>query len=271
MSDNPDISALNTSRRYNYWVGGKDHTSAERESTESIVTILPNMIAAAREGREVVMRIVRHLVSEHGIDQILDIGAGQPVAPNVHEVAQAIDPSCRVLYVDNDPLVGVHHRGTTMSSAEGRADFLLGDLREVPAILGDDGLTATLDPSRPVAVLLGSVLHLIGDDQTAHAAVRDLRDALAPGSLLAIVHGTFDTLPEKTRQQVGELLATGRHGAYRARSRDEILAFVDGLPLVEPGIVSSVEWHPDPANPPRTGVADAMCWTVVARIPEDPN
>ncbi|MFI5890785.1 SAM-dependent methyltransferase [Actinoplanes sp. NPDC051513] len=267
MSESPDVSALNTSRRYNEWVGGKDHTGVERESTKTILTVLPNMLAAAKEGRAVVMRAVRDLVAECGIRQILDIGAGQPMKPNVHEVAQRIDPACRVVYVDNDPLVGVHHRGTVMSRREGRAEFQAGDLLNADEILAGDQVKEVFDLGRPVAVLLASVLHLIEDDELAYAAVRRLRESLPPGSYLMIVHGTFDTLPEETRRAVRALIATGKHGAYRARSRAEIERFVDGLELLEPGIVSSVEWRPDPAKPPQTSVADAMCYVVVAKLP----
>jgi hypothetical protein len=267
MSETPDLAALNTSRRYNQWVGGKDHTGAERESTKTVLTVLPNMIDAAREGRAVVMRAVRYLVGECGIQQILDIGAGQPHAPDVHQVAQEIDPACRVVYVDNDPLVAVHHRGTVMSTPAGRAEFQAGDLLTIDEVLAGDMVTGMLDRSRPVAVLLASVLHLVEDDEQAYAAVRKLRSALAPGSYLVIVHGTFDTLPEQTGQAVADLLAAGRHGVYRARSRPEIDRFIDGLQLVEPGVVSSVEWRPDPANPPATSVTDAMCYVAVARLP----
>jgi hypothetical protein len=264
MPETPDLSALNTSRRYNEWVGGKDHTGAERESTRTVLTVLPNMIAAAREGRAVVMRIVADLVGERGIRQILDIGAGQPVAPNVHEVAQKIEPAARVLYVDNDPLVAVHHRGTVMSSPEGVAEFQPGDLLAVDDLLAAIRAGGVIDLDQPVAVVLASVLHLLEDDEKAAAAVARLRSALAPGSYLVLVHGTFDTLPPETREGVMGLLATGKHGAYRARSRAEVAEFLDGLEVQEPGIVSSVEWQPDPANPPQTTVADAMCWTAVA-------
>jgi hypothetical protein len=267
MPETPDLTALNTSRRYNQWVGGKDHTGAERESTKTVLTVLPNMIDAAREGRAVVMRTVRHLVGEHGVRQILDIGAGQPLAPNVHEVAQEIDPAARVVYVDNDPLVAVHHRGTVMSTPQGRAEFQPGDLLNVGELLAGDVLNGVLDRRRPIAVLLASVLHLIEDDARAYAAVGQLRDALAPGSYLVIVHGTFDTLPEEKRLAVVDLLATGAHGVYRARSRAEVERFVDGLAVLEPGVVSSVEWRPDPANPPKTSVVDAMCYVAVARLP----
>jgi SAM-dependent methyltransferase len=267
MSEKPDLRALNTSRRYNEWVGGKDHTGVERASTKTILTVLPNMIDAAKEGRAVVMRAVRYLVGECGVRQILDIGAGQPLSPDVHEVAQRIDPATRVVYVDNDPLVAVHHRGTVMSRPEGRAEFQPGDLLDTGDLLSGDVVKSVLDLSRPVAVLLASVLHLVEDDERAYQAVRELRDALAPGSYLLIVHGTFDPLPEKTRRAVTDMLATGRHGTYRARSRDEIGRFLDGLEPVEPGVVSSVEWHPDPASPPKTSVADAMCWVAAARLP----
>jgi hypothetical protein len=267
MSQGPDVSALNTSRRYNQWVGGKDHTGVERESTKTVLTVLPNLIDAAREGRAVVMRAVRYLVGECGVRQILDIGAGQPFSPDVHEVAQRIDPATRVVYVDNDPLVAVHHRGTVRSTREGRAEFQDGDLLHPAELLAGDQVKTVLDLSEPVALLLCSVLHLIEDDDRAYASMRELRDALAPGSYVVIVHGTADTLSDETRRAMARLLATGKHGAYRARTKDEIERFLDGLPIEEPGLVSSVEWRPNPANPPKTSVADAMCYVGVARIP----
>ncbi|WP_189335479.1 SAM-dependent methyltransferase [Actinoplanes ianthinogenes] len=262
MGEKDDIGRLSTSRRYNQWLGGKDHYAADRESTATIVGALPSVVVAAREGRAMLLRAVRHLVADLGIRQILDIGAGQPITPNVHEVAQAADPGCRVLYVDNDPLVGVHHRGTIVSSPEGAAEFAEGDLLDAEKVIEAAG--AVLDLDQPVAVLLSSVLHLIDDDARAHEAVRTLIAALAPGSYLVIVHGTFDTLPAEVQAKAQEIIDGRQHGVYRARSRAEVAAFVDGLELVEPGLVSSVEWRPGPDI--VTSVTDAMCWTVVARV-----
>ncbi|BCY08498.1 SAM-dependent methyltransferase [Actinoplanes sp. L3-i22] len=265
MPPEPDISGLNTSRRYNQWLGGKDNYSAERESTATIISVLPNMMAAAREGRAVVMRIVHHLVADHGIRQILDVGAGRPLSPNVHEVAQQANPKTRIVYVDNDPLVGVQHRGTTVGNPQGVTEFVDGDLLNTAHLLADEHLLEVIDFSRPVAVLLGSVLHLIDDDERAYEAVRTVVAALSPGSYLVIVHGTFDTLPGTTQLKVRDLIGSGRHGTYHARTRAEISHFFTGLDLLPPGIVSSVEWHPTPET--TTTVPDAMCWTAVARIP----
>ncbi|WIM93061.1 SAM-dependent methyltransferase [Actinoplanes oblitus] len=262
MPEDADIGRLNTSRRYNQWLGGKDHYAAERESTATIVSTLPNVVVAAREGRAVLLRAVRHLVADLGIRQILDIGAGQPHAPNVHEVAQEHDPSCRIVYVDSDPLVGVHHRGTIVSSPQGAAEFVDGDLLDIEKVLVSAG--AVVDFERPVGVLLSSVLHLIDDDERARAAVRTLIGALAPGSYVFIVHGTFDTLTPEVAAKAQELIDTGRHGVYRARSRAEVARFAEGLELVEPGLVSSVEWRPGPDT--VTSVTDAMCWTVLGRV-----
>ncbi|GLW30343.1 hypothetical protein Areg01_32830 [Actinoplanes regularis] len=265
VTPEPDISGLNTSRRFNQWLGGKDHYSAERESTATIVSIMPNIVAAAREARSAVLRTVRHLVAEHGIRQVLDIGAGRPLSPNVHEVAQEIAPDARIVYADNDPLVGVQHRGLMLSTPQGVTEFVDGDLLAIDELLADEQLRAVIDFSRPVAVVLGSILHLVDDDQRAYDAVRALVAALAPGSYLVVVHGTFDTLPEEVRVKAQELIDGGAHGVYRARSRDEVARFVDGLEPIEPGLVSSVEWRPAPET--VTSVADAMCWVVVARVP----
>lgn len=271
-SDHPrpelDLTTSNTARRYNYWVGGKDHAPADRRSAQVVREVLPNMAAAAREGRLFALRAAGYLAAAHGIRQFLDIGAGQPLTPNVHDVVQAVDPAARVVYVDNDPVVGVHHRGMIFSCPQGRAEFQDGDLLDVETLLAGPAVRETLDLERPVGVLLCAVLHLIGDDAGAYAAVRSLIGGLAPGSFVVLLHGTFDTLAPATVEAVRGLLATGGHGRYRARGRDEVAAFLDGLDIQEPGLVASSLWHPE-LEPAPLGLtaADAMCYAAVARKP----
>src|SRR5262249_55298512 len=108
-----DIAAFDTSRphparRYDAWLGGKDNFAADRESAARVETAFPSTRVAATETRRFLHRAVSYLAREAGVAQFLDIGTGIPTTPNVHQIAQAITPAARIVYVDNDPLVMTH-------------------------------------------------------------------------------------------------------------------------------------------------------------------
>lgn len=140
---------------------------------------------------------MRHLAREEGIRQFLDIGTGIPTADNTHEVAQAIAPESRVVYVDNDPIVLAHARALLTSSPEGATAYIDADLRDPERILRHPDLLRTIDLSRPVALMLVAILHFVGDDDDPYAVVTRLLDALPPGSYLAASHATHDYLPAR--------------------------------------------------------------------------
>src|SRR4051812_29557414 len=161
-------------RRYNYWLGGKDNFAADRAAADAIEAAFPHIRTAAVENRRFLQRAVRHLVEEAGIRQFLDIGTGLPTADNTHEVAQRIEPSARVVYIDNDPLVLAHARALLTSDPAGATAYLDADLRDADAILAQPELAEVLDLSQPVALLLVAVLHFIADDDQAYETVRKL-------------------------------------------------------------------------------------------------
>jgi SAM-dependent methyltransferase len=203
---------------------------------------------AVRENRAFLGRAVRYLVAEAGIRQFLDIGTGLPSANNVHEVAQAAAPECRVVYVDNDPVVLAHSRALLISSRQGRTAYIEADLAEPERILADPVIRVTLDFSQPIALLLVAVLHFLPDARNPARAVATLLDALAPGSYLAASHGTTEYDPagaagwERTYRERGV--------AVQARTADEFAALAfGGLELVEPGLVPVSEWRPDGTGP----------------------
>src|SRR5919204_5391909 len=109
----------------------------------------PAVRLAALENRAFLRRVVRWLAGEAGIRQFLDIGTGIPTSPNVHEVAQAVAPDARVVYVDNDPIVLAHARALLKSRAAGATAFILADLRQPQAILDHPTVQDTLDLSQP--------------------------------------------------------------------------------------------------------------------------
>ncbi len=190
-----DTSVPNAARIYDYLLGGKDNYAADREAAGQIVKAIPHARAAAQQNREFLRRVVEQLAQE-GIRQFLDIGSGLPTTPNVHQVAQGISPGCRVVYVDYDS-VAVSHAKARLES--GNVTAIGGDLRDPGQILRDS--KALLDFSEPVAVLLFAVLHFLRDGEGPHGIVLTLKDALAPGSALAVSHITSAGIgPEKSRE-----------------------------------------------------------------------
>ena len=87
-------------------LGGKNNFAADREVANKVVEAWPAIRIGVRENRKFLARVVRYLAEEVGIRQFLDIGTGLPTADNTHEVAQAVAPAARIVYVDNDPLAG---------------------------------------------------------------------------------------------------------------------------------------------------------------------
>ena len=236
-----DPSVAHPARVYAYWLGGKDHYLADRRAADEVIRRRPHVVAGARANRAFLKRAMQFLVAECGIRQFLDIGTGLPAPENTHEVAQAIAPDCRIVYVDNDPLVLVHARALLTSSPQGSCDYVEADLRDAPTILA--GAAATLDLARPTAVLLLAVLHFITDTDAPAAIVAALARQLAPGSFVVISHLTGDFAP-------GPVLAGVK--AYNTlvpatlvpRTHSQVTALFSGLPMVPPGVVPLTEWRP---------------------------
>jgi hypothetical protein len=147
-------------RVYNYWLGGTGNNAADRAAGERTIAEYPGIVASARANRAFLRRAVSFLVTEAGVRQFLDIGTGIPAPDNTHEVAQSLAPQSRVVYVDNNPVVIAHARALLTSAPEGATDYLDADLKEPGPILA--GAAQTLDFSRPVAIMLLAVLHLLG-------------------------------------------------------------------------------------------------------------
>jgi hypothetical protein len=182
-----------------------------------------------------------------GIRQFLDIGTGIPTSGNTHEVAQAVAPDSRIVYVDNDPIVLVHARALMTSDAAGATAFIQADLREPGKILADPALHSTLDLSEPVALMLVAILMYLRDEENPRSIVSALLDALPSGSYLTISHPSADFSPEEAADAVA---ASERSGiSFTPRTQAEVAAFFAGLELVDPGIVPVLAWHPDGAAP----------------------
>ena len=196
--------------------------------------------SSVRAQRAFLGRVVHYLVAEAGVRQFLDIGTGLPSASNTHEVAQRAAPECRVVYVDNDPIVLLHARSLLSSDPAGETAYVDADLRDLGAILAR--ATEVLDFGRPVAVMLLGVLHCIPDEDEPATLVARLMEAVPPGSYLAISHPASDVAAE---QMATSMRAYNDQAPVplTARSHAEVSRFFDGLDLLDPGVVQLHRWR----------------------------
>jgi hypothetical protein len=251
-------------RVYDYWLGGKDNFPADRALAELMIQAVPNMRAMAAANRAFLGRAVRYLAGEAGVRQFLDIGTGIPTSPNVHEVAQAIAPETRVVYVDNDPIVLAHARALLTSQDGGETAFIMADLREPKTILDHPTLAATLDLGQPVAVLFIGLLMYFRDSDTPNPfeMVATVMEPMPSGSYLAITHPTPDFNAEEMANAVAAAEAAGI--TLVPRTQADVERFFAGLEVVDPGVTPMLAWRPDvPPEDPRA----AYYWAGVARKP----
>jgi S-adenosyl methyltransferase len=237
-----DPRVAHPARVYNFWLGGKDHYSADREVAAKVIGQRPQVVDSAVANRRFLGRAVRYLARCHGVRQFLDIGVGLPAADNTHEVAQRVDPWSRVVYVDSDPLVMSHARALLTSTREGCCDYLQADLRDTGYILRE--ARRTLDFGLPVAVLLLAVLPFIPEADDPAGIVAALAGPLAPGSCVAISHLTADLAPDAVGAGVEAYNALVPVPVF-PRSHAQVTGLFAGLSLVAPGVVPVSEWRPD--------------------------
>lgn len=237
---NPNVP--HQARVWDYLGGGKNNYEADRIAAEYILQSYPQMESVVRQARAFQGRAVRFLVKEAGIRQFLDVGTGLPTLDHTHDVAQRADPTCRIVYVDNDPLVLTHAQALLSSSPEGRCAYIEADARDPEAILR--AAAGTLDFTRPIALMLFGVMGTVYDDDEARALVRRFMDALPSGSHLVFEDGTNVVVPDAAKE-VEQLVEEGRAYDYRLRTPEQIALFFEGLEVLEPGVVSVSRWRPE--------------------------
>jgi S-adenosyl methyltransferase len=245
---------------HDYWLGGKDNFAVDRATGDAVMAAYPGIVTSVRANRAFLARTVRFL-AEAGIEQFLDIGTGIPAASNTHEVAQSVTPSCRVVYVDYDPVVLLHAEALLTSSPQGVVDYIDADLRDPQTILSR--AARTLDFSRPVGVTLIAIMHLVADQDDPYGIVRQLIAAVPAGSYLALSQAASDIEAEQVAEAGRRYTRLAREN-LRFRSYDEILRFFDGLELVEPGLVPVQQWRPASELEAR---AKSAIWGGVGRKP----
>jgi SAM-dependent methyltransferase len=242
-----DVDTPSAARIYDYALGGAHNFAADRAAASALFKALPGDTAwmVARANRAFLQRAVRYCCAQ-GIRQFLDLGSGIPTVGNVHEIANQMDPACRVVYVDNDP-VSV---ATTRHLLDGAPNTAMveADMRDHDAVLDAEETRRLLDFSKPVALMMLAVLHYLSGDDDVPEVIARYSAVLAPGSFLVISHITDDPRPEveaAIRKVFDKTPTPVTH-----RGRDEVVTFFDGLQLVEPGVVWTPQWRPDDESGP---------------------
>jgi hypothetical protein len=268
MTDRTAAKPATAARMYDYYLGGIHNFPADRDAARQVIALYPLIRDWARANRAFLGRAVRH-VAEAGVRQFLDIGSGIPTVGNVHEIAQAVDPECRVVYVDIDPVAVAESLDLLAGNANATA--IRGDLRGAREVLEHPSVREMLDLTQPVGLIMAAVLHFVPEDVLADEAVARLLGAVGPGSYLVVSHAAAESFMPPGWQPVGDgddvyRRQTATPGTVRTRS--EVERFFNGLELVDPGVVWVHEWRPDggPAEPLDVPY-DGGLWAGVGRKP----
>jgi O-methyltransferase involved in polyketide biosynthesis len=240
-----DVNVPNAARMYDYYLGGDNNFPADREAAEKVLRTAPWIRATALENRAMMGRAVHVLAAEHGLRQFIDVGAGLPTRGNVHEVAQAVAPDTRVVYVDNDPVVLGHNRALLSRAAN--ATTVRGDLRHPETIIGHPELAAVIDWSQPVVLLLVAVMHFVTDDDDPDGIIGQFRDKMAPGSHVVITHLYHPSGDAAAMERMTSIYRNA-NVPLLFRTADEVRRLFDGFDLLDPGLVQVQHWRP--SQPP---------------------
>ena len=239
-SEDLDIEHPSPARVYDYYLGGSHNFVVDRRMARQAIDLWPELPLIMQANRAFLRRSVRYLVSQ-GITQFLDIGSGIPTEGNVHEIAQAVSPHCRVVYVDLDPVAVAHSRA--MLAKNPLAEIIQADLRDVAGIFNDPRAQELLDPDQPIGVLMVAMLHFVVDEADPASIVARYREMMAPGSYLVVSHATHEGRPDQAGPHTELYRRAG--SPLTMRSRREVEALFAGFALVDPGVVFLPLWRPD--------------------------
>ncbi|KOG75044.1 MULTISPECIES: SAM-dependent methyltransferase [Streptomyces] len=262
LSNAVDVSIPSVARMYDYYLGGKDNYAVDRAACEELDKVVPSTRTLAVNNRRFLRRVVRWLAEEQGVRQFIDHGSGLPTQDNVHEVAQRVDPDARVVYIDNDPIVLAHGRALLEENLN--TAVIQADMRDTDGILGHPEVARLIDFDQPVAALFVSVLHCIPDEDDPAGLIRRVAERLVPGSFLVVCQLVSED--RATRDFVTEFMRVNTQGQWgRVRTAAELASFLDGLEILEPGLVEVSTWKPDADIGPRQLTQEWIEYGGVAR------
>lgn len=253
-----DPSAPNMARIYGHWLGGKDAFPADRGEADRLLAIYPPLRDMVRENRAFIAEAAGWAAGQ-GISQFIDLGAGLPVSPSVHQAVRAVMPTARVAYVDLDPVVLSHARAL-LATNDG-VTAVAADLGSPEAVLTDPELCAVIDPVWPVCVILGAVLHFMPAG-TAREVTAKYTRLLAPGSCLVISVAHFDD--DRISKELAEDYTAAE---WYNHSRADVGSFFGALDMVGPGVGEAQTWRAWQCEPVWRR-RDGRVLAGVGRVPE---
>lgn len=260
-----DMDQPSVARMYDWLLGGSANYQSDRDACQRLLGIAPSSQKLAQTNRAFLRRVVRSLVREYGVTQFIDHGSGLPTQDNVHEIAQRLAPTSRVVYVDNDPMVLAHGR-TVLDDSDGTL-ILDCDMRDTEQIIS--AARGKLSWEKPIAALFVSVLHCLADtddERDPARVIQRVAAALPPGSYMVICQLVSDEA--KVRDGVTNLMAEVTNNQWgRVRRTSEVTRFFDGMVVQPPGLGDVIDWRPDTAPPPEhLRPTDWVEWGGLARI-----
>lgn len=244
LPDVVDRTRPSIARVYDYVLGGKENFAIDRTAGDALFQAVPETGRLAADSRLMLRRAVRWLVGEAGVRQIVDLGSGLPTEGNVHEVAHAVDPDIKIVYVDIDPIVLAH--GRALLSDDRTTTVVQADVRQLSTVFDHPEVRATIDVEQPFALIAAGLLHHFDDEQAITTAAA-IRERLSPGSYALITNFLDDDEPRA--KDLEHAFLAGGLGTGRFRTWAEQAAFFDGLTMVEPGLVYANDWRPDSTTP----------------------
>jgi SAM-dependent methyltransferase len=260
IPDSVDMGRPSTARMYDYVLGGGHNLEADRALVDRMLATMPEVRRFAIMNRSFLRRAVLFMM-EQGIRQFLDLGSGIPTVGNVHEIAQKVDPTCKVVYVDIEP-VAVAHSMLILEDNE-HAVMVHADITEPEIVLHAPETERVLDFTEPVGILAVTIGHHVGPERDPIGVFRRYRDAVVPGSYLAITH-TGSDFPSAHNAEANEMVKRSQINIF-PRSRDEVMRFFEGYELVEPGLVSTSQWRPDRPEDAAADMADDAMYAGIGK------
>jgi S-adenosyl methyltransferase len=264
LSGELDINRPNIARVYDFLLGGAHNFASDRMLAATIERTVPYVRDIVRLNRAFLGRAVNFMI-DAGIRQFLDIGSGIPTVGNVHEIAQARDPECRVVYVDKESVAVTH--SLQLLRDNDRATAIQADVRDPEDIVGRPETTALLDFDRPVGLLMLLLWHFVPDSDDPYGLLARYHGFLASGSCQAITHLTDDNKPKGVAEAVDEAVRRGIDDPT-PRTHEQVVRMFTGFELVEPGVVGTAAWRPaGPVDVAPDPAAGTLIYAGVGRKP----
>jgi hypothetical protein len=255
------VTESSPARVLDYLLGDGRNFAVDRRLADMLQRVMPDVALVAQLARTFMRRAVTHLVTA-GVRQFLDLSVGTTAVGNVHEIAQAADPACRVVYAHTDP-ISVAHTRQLLTGRPGTA-VIQADPRDTRGILAACREGGRLDVGAPIGLLMVSGLALLPDTANLVKMVADYRERVVPGSHLVISHLSGDQWPKR---KAAIEVASVSFGPIRPRTREEVVSLFAGFELLAPGVVDAGRWHAERPLDPTEECAAKRLHVGVGRKP----